>query len=120
MHAELNVTGLAGFLVAKTMAVYSRRQPKDWYDIAFVLLNNDRGGPKAAADAVLSRFPDDLETIRPALADLGGNFADTAAQGPEAYASQITLDHPDLLAETARADAVVAVESFIESLSHRP
>lgn len=116
MRAELNVTGLAGFLVAKTMAVFSRRQPKDWYDIAFVLLYNDSGGPEAAADAVLSRFSDDLDAIQPAIADLGGNFADPSAQGPEAYASQITLDHPDVLPVTARADAVAAVDAFIEGL----
>jgi len=71
MSAELNVTGLAGFLVAKTMAVYSRRQLKDWYDIAFVLLNNDRGGPEAAADAVLSSFSDDLDGLQVAITDLG-------------------------------------------------
>ena len=116
MSAELNVTGLAGFLVAKTMAVYSRRQLKDWYDIAFVLLNNDRGGPEAAADAVLSSFSDDLDGLQVAITDLGANFAVPDAQGPEAYASQVTLDHPDLLPETARADAVIAVESFIEGL----
>lgn len=117
LHVEVNVTGLAGFLVAKTMAVYSRRQPKDWNDIAFVLLNNDRGGAEPAADAVLSRFSADLEAIQPAIADLGGNFADPSAQGPEAYASQITLDHPDVLPVTARADAVVAVTAFIERLA---
>jgi hypothetical protein len=36
--AEINVTGLAGFLLAKAAAARSRRKPKDWYDIA-------RGGP---------------------------------------------------------------------------
>ena len=28
--AEVNVVGLAGFLLAKTAAAYSRRKPKDW------------------------------------------------------------------------------------------
>ena len=41
-QAEIYVTGLAGFLHAKTAAAYSRK-PKDWYDIAYVLLNNDHG-----------------------------------------------------------------------------
>ncbi|MEX0658997.1 MAG: hypothetical protein WD080_07680, partial [Egibacteraceae bacterium] len=35
---EINVTGLAGFLLAKAAAARSRRKPKDWYDIAYVLL----------------------------------------------------------------------------------
>ena len=50
-EAEINITGLAGFLLAKVAAAHGRRKPKDWYDIAFVLLNNDRGGPQAAAIA---------------------------------------------------------------------
>ncbi|MEI2638993.1 MAG: hypothetical protein V9F03_08385 [Microthrixaceae bacterium] len=45
---EVNVAGLAGFLLAKTAAAYSRRKPKDWYDIAFVLLHNDQGGVNEA------------------------------------------------------------------------
>jgi len=35
---EVSVAGIAGVLLAKTAAAYSRRKPKDWYDIAFVLL----------------------------------------------------------------------------------
>jgi len=45
MHsAEVNLTGLAGFLLAKIAAARSRRKPKDWYDIGFVLLRSDVGG----------------------------------------------------------------------------
>lgn len=39
---EVKITGLAGFLLAKTAAAFSRRKAKDWYDVAFVLLNNKR------------------------------------------------------------------------------
>lgn len=116
LHAEVNVTGLAGFLLAKIEAVYSRRQPKDWYDIAFVLIYNDRGGPEAAASEVLAKFSDDLKALQPAIVDLGANFADGDAQGSDAYVSQIVFDHPDLDPVTARADAVVAVEAFIAGL----
>jgi hypothetical protein len=38
-QAEINVTGLAGFLLAKMAAAHGRLKAKDWYDIAFVLLN---------------------------------------------------------------------------------
>lgn len=58
--AEINIAGLAGFLLAKSAAAYSRRKPKDWYDIAFVLLNNDRGGPVAAGRAVVDPAPETL------------------------------------------------------------
>lgn len=43
---SIKVTGLAGFLLAKTAAAYSRRKTKDWYDLAFVILHNDAGGQR--------------------------------------------------------------------------
>ena len=51
-RATINVTGLGGYLLAKTAAARSRRKAKDWYDIAYVLMFNDAGGPTAAAAAV--------------------------------------------------------------------
>jgi hypothetical protein len=111
-QAEINVAGLAGFLLAKTAAAFERRKPKDWYDIAFVLLHNDAGGPDQAAALVLNRFGLDLEGVRVALDDLAANFADIKAQGPSAYADQIAIDHPEVNRATALADAVVAVQSF--------
>lgn len=114
--AEVNVTGLAGFLLAKCAAAYSRRKRKDWYDIAFVLLHNDQGGPEAAAERVLDLFRDDLGTLHSAIRDLQANFANLRAQGPEAYADQMLVDDPELDADTLRADAVVAVRTFCEAV----
>lgn len=114
--AEVNVTGLAGFLLAKCAAAHARRKPKDWYDIAFVLLHNDQGGPEAAARLVIERFGGDLGTLRTALYDLQANFADPRAQGTKAYADQMLVDHPDLGAAMLRADAVVAVGAFCAAL----
>lgn len=95
--AEVNVTGIAGFLLAKVAAARSRRKPKDWYDLAFVLLHNDIGGPQAAAGAVIARFGNQLTgEIRLALDDLAANFKSRDAQGPQAYAAQMLLDHPEL------------------------
>jgi hypothetical protein len=112
---EVNVSGLAGFLLAKAAAAYSRRMPKDWYDIAYVLLHNDAGGPEAAAAVVMERFGGEISgSIRSAIEDLTANFANPAAQGPLAYAGQILLDHPELDRATAAADAVVAVTAFSE------
>ena len=116
-QVEVNVTGLAGFLLAKTAAAYSRRLPKDWYDIAFVLLHNDAGGAEEAGGEVLSRFREELvgET-RTALDDLAANFADPGAQGPRAYATQMLIDHPDLDPAVLAADAVLAVATFHSTL----
>lgn len=112
---EVNVSGLAGFLLAKVAAAYSRRHPKDWYDIAFVLLHNDAGGPEEAAAVVLEHFGGEISgSIRTAIEDLNANFVGPAAQGPLAYAGQILLDHPELDRATAAADAVVAVTAFCE------
>jgi len=115
--AEVNVTGLAGFLLAKAAAAGSRRKPKDWYDLAFVLLHNDAGGPAAAARAVKARFDDKLTgSIQHALDDLLANFEIPTAQGPRAYVEQMLLDHPALDPVTLAADAVLAVEEFHNGL----
>jgi hypothetical protein len=115
--AEVNVTGLAGFLLAKAAAARARRHAKDWYDIAFVLLHNDAGGPAAAAAAVQARFGGELVgSIRTALDDLAANFQSPSAQGPQAYAVQMLLDHPELDEATLLADAVLAVEEFRAAL----
>lgn len=112
-HAEINVTGLAGFLLAKALAARSRCLPKDWYDIAFVLLHNDEGGPEAAARAVLNRFRQELVgATRTALAELAANFQRADAQGPRAYAHQMLTDYPELDHTTLVADAVIAVTIF--------
>lgn len=114
---EVNITGLAGFLLAKAAAAHSRRKPKDWYDIAFVLLHNDEGGVNAAANRVLAIFGSELVgPIRTALDDLRDNFGHSKSQGPNAYADQMVLDHPDLDATTLRAEAVTAVDQFHSQL----
>lgn len=118
-RAEINVTGLAGFLLAKGAAAYSRRKPKDWYDIAFVLLHNDAGGVRAAATAVLDRFGNDLGEVRSALDDLCDNFVDISAQGPAAYADEVALNHPEIERRVLLADAVSAVNEFHERLASR-
>jgi hypothetical protein len=117
-NVEVNVTGLAGFLLAKVSAAYSRRKPKDWYDIAFVLLHNDAGGPEPAAALVDESFGSDLVgATRTALDDLAANFENPVAQGPEAYATQFAIDHPESDDAQLRADAIVAVRAFYAGLS---
>ncbi|MPZ54311.1 MAG: hypothetical protein GEU79_16545, partial [Acidimicrobiia bacterium] len=77
---EVNMSGLAGFLLAKIAAAYSRRKPKDWYDISFVLLHNDAGGPEQAAAVVMDRFGGEINgSIRTAIEDLNANFAKPTA-----------------------------------------
>jgi hypothetical protein len=115
--AEINVSGLGGFLLAKCAAAHSRRKPKDWYDIAYVLLHNDAGGVEAAASAVLARFEGGLASILTALDDLRDNFADITAQGALAYADETIGNHPDLEHRVLLADAVTAVGEFCDLIS---
>lgn len=113
----VNVTGIAGFLIGKAAAARSRRAEKDWYDIAFVLLHNDFGGPEYAARATSERFGEDqVGSMRTALDDLLANFDSPGSQGPQAYASQVLVDHPGADDAQLRADAVLAVRSFYRGL----
>ena len=114
---EVNVADIAGFLLAKTAAAYSRRLPKDWYDIAFVLLNNDIGGPDEVANLVLQKFGRELVgEVQSALKDLAANFESHSCQGTLAFSQQILVDHPDLDELTVCADAIVAVTTFYKTL----
>lgn len=115
-HAEVNVTGLAGFLLAKVEAAHSRRKAKDWYDIAFVLLHNNAGGPLGAVALIRERFRNEINAVYSALNDLEENFSVPDAQGPKAYAEQMQIDHPALDAKVLKADAVVAVGAFCQTL----
>ena len=116
--AEVNVSGLAGFLLAKTAAAFSRRKTKDWYDIAFVLLHNDAGGTAAAVALVQKRFVGEVPALQTALNDLEANFQDPAAQGSLAYVTQMRIDHPELDPEMLAADAVLAVGEFCQGVRH--
>jgi hypothetical protein len=118
-QAEIYVTGLAGFLLAKTAAAYSRRKPKDWYDIAYVLLNNDYGGTAAASQGAWQVFGASIASVGSALRDLNANFAESAVQGTSAYVDQITLDYPDTDPATAAADSQIAVQAFCDDLLSR-
>ncbi len=114
--AEVNVSGVAGFLLAKTAAAFSRRKAKDWYDIAFVLSHNDAGGTDAVVTRIEQRFIHEIAALRTAFTDLGANFENPAAQGSRAYVTQMRIDHPDLDPQTLAADAIVAVEAFCRRL----
>jgi hypothetical protein len=122
-RATLNVAGLAGFLMAKAAAARSRRKPKDWYDIAFVLLHNDYGDAIAVAHRVHQVFGPALGALDSTITDLHANFDGLQAQGTLAYVDQLGLDHPDVDPATAAADCQLAVGSFCDTLrtaSQRP
>ena len=120
VRVELRVAGLAGYLLAKAHAAHRRRAVKDWYDLAYVLIHNDAGGPRSAAGAVIDRFADDLTgETRTALDDLASNFVSSDAQGPQAYAETMLDLHPEHDWDLLTNDAVAAVEMFMIGLQER-
>lgn len=118
LAVEIRVAGLAGYLLAKSHAAHRRRATKDWYDLAYVLIHNNAGGPRPAARAVTDQFARDLvgET-RSALDDLAANFATVDAQGPQAYAETMLELHPESDRDVLTNDAVTGVTTFIAELS---
>jgi hypothetical protein len=121
VNVELRVAGLAGYLLAKTHAAYRRRATKDWYDLAYVLIHNDAGGPRRAATAVIDRFAADITgETRTALDDLASNFAGPDAQAPQAYAETMLDLHPEHDWDLLTNDAVTAVEEFMAGLAGEP
>lgn len=114
---ELRVAGVAGYLLAKIHAAYGRRATKDWYDIAYVLLHNDHGGPRAVGERVRDRFgPDLVGRTRTALDDLASNFAVPDCQGAEAYADTTLAMYGALDRDVVANDAVAAILGFTGSL----
>ena len=112
-HVSINVTGLAGFLMAKVGAAKSRAKPRDWYDIAFVLLHNDAHAD--GADAVTAAFGS-VAGSRSALLDLQANFQDETCQGVQAYVDQMSVSDPSGDPRVHAADAQLAVGRFCSSL----
>lgn len=115
-QAEINVTGLAGFLLAKMAAAHGRQKPKDWYDIAFVLLHNNHGDPTVAAARVREVFGLPTGATRTHVVELLANFDGPDGQGTRAYVDQFTQDHPDVDLRVAGADAQLAVTAFAGAL----
>ncbi len=114
---QLRVATLPAYLLAKTHAAQGRNLPKDWYDIAYVLLHNDGGGPSEAARLTVDRFGKDLVAATDtAIGELSANFADEAAQGSVAYAATMINLHPDLDIDVLANDAVAAVAIFVDTL----
>jgi len=114
---ELRVATLPGYLLAKIHAAYARRLEKDWYDVAYVLIHNDAGGPAAAGAQVRERFSADLVgQTATALTELSANFADSTAQGSAAYAETMLGLYPELDGDILANDAVAAVATFITEL----
>jgi hypothetical protein len=114
---RVRVAGLGGYLLAKIHPAHARRAPKDWYDIAFVLIHNNEGGPGPAGRRAAQVLGNETAgATQSALADLVANFADTHAQGPQAYAESMLALYSELDGDRLVNDAIAAVDQFVYSL----
>ena len=73
---------------------------------------NTRKLENALRNAEFQPDADRSGPIRTALDDLRDNFGHPESQGPNAYADQMILDHPELDFTTLRADAVIAIDQI--------
>lgn len=113
----LRVATLPAYVLAKVHAAYGRSLTKDWYDLAYVVLLNDDGGPLAAARRIRERFGDALVgSTATALGELAANFADATAQGSVAFAQTMSGLHTELDPDVLANDAVAAVGAFVTEL----
>jgi len=78
------VTGLTGFLVAKTAALIGRDKPKDAYDIVW-LLENWPGGAEGAAATVSDSSLMERRDVTKSLQRLRTEFSETDRLGPASY-----------------------------------
>jgi len=116
--ARVRFAGLGGYLLAKAAAVIQRALPKDYYDLAFVLLYNVDGGPAAAGRAARQALPADaLDDYAGAFLSALVRFADDNRDGPVLFAEQRLVDGEDTEVDVLRQDAVTAAEEARRAFS---
>lgn len=116
-RVAIKFAGLGGFLMAKASAAVRRQLPKDFYDFAYVLLYNRAGGPKAAADELLtgpacSLFPQ----YSPSIAEMVGLFTQGDRVGARHYADTMMATGDTADYEALVEDAVGAALEFWSGL----
>jgi hypothetical protein len=114
---DVRVAGLCGYLLAKACAARDRGLPKDYYDLAYVLLFNRLGGPIEAAKALrVGGWPERVRSIKSVWREVADRFGGVDRVGPQGYAAQYLMSVPDADQALLLQEAVAAVTEFIEEL----
>lgn len=115
---RVRFAGLGGYLLAKSVSARVRGADKDYYDLAYVLLHNDAGGPRQAA-AVINEgvLADSLPAMRSTFAELRERFRDDRAPGAQAYSREARKVTPEDDARLLAADATAAINEFLDALT---
>lgn len=117
LSVRVKFAGLAGYLLAKMVAVRSRGEEKDYYDFAYVLIHNQAGGPQQAAEVLLvGELREAVVDLGSIIEEVGARFSSTGDFAARCYAEQMRLVEPALDETMLRTDAAVAVAEFLEAL----
>jgi len=112
------VASLEAYLLMKAYTITTRGRDKDHYDFVYVLIFNEAGGPKGAADRMLaSRSLPPAREMRHIWREVGRRFERPDQFGPIEYAKQAVQANPGLDEAALRNDACAAVSVFLEALS---
>jgi hypothetical protein len=118
VRVRARFAGLEGYLLSKCVAARTRAADKDYYDLPYVLLHNRAGGPAAAAQQLRDgRLAEHLSGLRSTFIELRERYRRTSDRGPACYAEQMQLVEPNADAALLRADAVAAVQEFLDVLA---
>ncbi len=116
-EVKVRFAGLRGYLLSKVVSCRSRGLPKDYYDLAYVLLHNRAGGPVQAAREILeSRLAENLGGLRSTLVEVSERFRAPINIGPESYALEYLRADATADERSLRADAVAAAKEFFGAL----
>lgn len=109
--------GLAGYVLTKCISALNRQQQKDYYDLAYVLLYNRDGGPRAVVQRVV-RGPlrAHLPELQASLRELRERYRAPASVGTNGFVTVHELASPGGDRAQLAADAVAAVNEFVEGL----
>ena len=115
---RVQIAGLAGYLLSKSAAVRTRGAEKDYYDLAYVLLHNNAGGPAEAANVVkASPLADALPGMSSTFLEIRERFRNDRAHGARAYAREARKVTPEDDERLLAADAAAAINEFLDTLA---
>lgn len=113
----MRVASLEAYLVMKAYTITTRGRDKDHYDFAYVLLFNEAGGPKGAADRLrANKSLPSVHGMAHVWREVARRFERGDQFGPTEYAKQAVQANPGLDEATLRNDAVAAVAEFLKAL----
>jgi hypothetical protein len=117
VQVSVRFAGLQGYLLSKCVALRSRAATKDYYDLAYVLLHNQAGGPEDAAQALRDGpLSNALDPLKSTFLEVRERYRSPSDIGPRSYAEQAIQVDPQTPETELRADAVDAVQRFITAL----